>query len=180
MLKELALKYVELGHHERRLYFNETDELVAKKIRLALENGLSPLVCVGEDAAYREKGADSFVSAQIDELIAGLKLNDPSSLIIAYEPRWAIGVSQAAPPEHAEKCCSVIRERLEKHLGSQKGSQVRIIYGGSVKKQDVETMLAIENINGLFIGRTALNPTDFAWPVSVAHELLTKKGQKDK
>ncbi|MDR1487740.1 MAG: triose-phosphate isomerase, partial [Deltaproteobacteria bacterium] len=117
MLKELGIKYVELGHHERRLYFNETDEKVARKIRLALDNGLSPLVCVGEDAKFKDKGAADFVANQIDALVASLRLDDPAQLIIAYEPRWAIGVSQAASPKHAQKCCEVIRDRLIKHLG---------------------------------------------------------------
>jgi triosephosphate isomerase len=168
VLEELHLMYAELGHHERRLYFNETDKLVRRKIELALASGLKALVCVGEDGKYKNSGAEGFVVSQIDTLVKDLSLNSADRLIIAYEPRWAIGVSEAAPPGHARICCDAIRDRLTALLGPEQGEEVRIIYGGSVKLSDAPAMLAEKNVNGLFIGRAALNTSDFAQAVAMA------------
>lgn len=168
-LKELGCRYVELGHHERRLYFNETDELVNQKTALALKHGLRALVCAGEDETFRHHGAEKFVAGQMDALLPGLSPSDPADLIIGYEPRWAIGQPEAAPAEHAGRLCDVVRESLRKHLGAA-GDEVRIIYGGSVKLEDAPAMLARENVNGLFIGRAALDPAVFAGAVRAAEE----------
>lgn len=169
MLKELGCQYVELGHHERRLYFNESDERVNQKAALALAHGLKPLVCVGEDAEFKNQGAEQFLAGQMNAVLKGLFLDDPSRLIIAYEPRWAIGQAEAAGVEHAGRCCDLIREHLLKRFGPA-GLEVRIIYGGSVKLDDAPAMLGHTNINGLFIGRTALKTSVFAQAVQLAIE----------
>ena len=167
-LKELGLTYAELGHHERRLHFNETDEMVRQKIGLALAHGLRALVCVGEDESQREN-AESFAYGQVGFLTEGLALSDPESLIIAYEPRWAIGVDKPAPPEHARDCCRAARKALVEKFGPR-GSEVRIIYGGSVRSGDMEAILALPDVNGLFIGRAALSTSTFARAVNLARD----------
>lgn len=169
MVKELGCRYVELGHHERRLYFNENDEMVRRKTALALAHGLRPLVCVGEAAEFKDRGAEDFLASQLGAILNGLVLNEASDLIIAYEPRWAIGQAEAASAEHAGRLCDVARERL-RHYFKDKGGKVRIIYGGSVKLEDAPAMLAHPNINGLFIGRTALDTASFARAVEMAHQ----------
>jgi triosephosphate isomerase len=167
-LKELGVAWAELGHHERRLYFGETDGLVRRKIELALARGLSALVCVGELEAERAEAA-AFVGDQVESLTKGLALDDPSRLVAAYEPRWAIGVDKAAPPEHARECCRAVREALVSTLGPP-GSEVRIIYGGSVKPEDAPAMLALKEVSGLFIGRAALDTSSFAHVVGLARD----------
>lgn len=169
MLNELGCQYVELGHHERRLYFNETDERVNQKTALALAHGLKPLVCVGEDAEFKNHMTEQFLANQMNTVLKGLLMDDPSSLIIGYEPRWAIGQAEAAGVEHAGHCCDLIRERLVHHFGPP-GREVRVIYGGSVKLEDAPSMLKHHNINGLFIGRTALETSAFAQAVQAAHD----------
>ena len=167
MIKELGCRYVELDHHERRLYFNENDRMVNQKAALALAHGLRPLVCVGEDAGYKDNGLEAFLTEQMNAILSGLKLNDPANLIIAYEPRWAIGQAEAASAEYAGRCCDLIRARLRHFF--KFGDEIRIIYGGSVTLDDAPAMLAHPNINGLFIGRAALDTATFARAVELAH-----------
>jgi triosephosphate isomerase len=165
-LKEMGLTYIELGHHERRLYFGETDELVRQKIDLAMIHGLKALVCLGEDEGDRGDPA-AFLAGQTAALTRDLNLDDPSRLIIAYEPRWAIGVAEAASPGHAQAGCAVIRRALVENLGST-GTEVRIIYGGSVRLEDAPALLSQPEISGLFIGRAALDIKNFARAVNMA------------
>ena len=167
MLKELGCRYVVLGHHERRLYFNENDRLVNLKIKLALAHGLRALVCVGEDAEYCLSGSESFLLGQMNEILEGVEPADPADLVIAYEPRWAIGQDESAGAMHARLNCEVIRECLVDSFGAA-GREMRLIYGGSVTLKDLEDMLLEKNINGLFIGRTALNPANFVRAVRAA------------
>jgi triosephosphate isomerase len=168
MIKELGCRYVELGHHERRLYFNENDEKVARKISLALAHGLQPLVCVGE-AAEDKNASEKFLIGQMAAILKGVNTDTPEQIIIAYEPRWAIGQPEAASPDHARRNCDVLRGCLVQHFGN-KGEEIRIIYGGSVQLTDTPAMLALENVNGLFIGRTALEAENFAKAVEMAHQ----------
>ncbi|MDR1298305.1 MAG: triose-phosphate isomerase [Deltaproteobacteria bacterium] len=168
VLRELGIPYAELGHHERRLHFNETDRTVAKKISAALFCGLKALVCVGEDADRRDSGAEEFARDQIQALLASNSDAPPERLVVAYEPRWAIGVAEAAPPEHARRCCDAIRGKLVEIFGPRNGREIRIIYGGSVKLEDAADMLEQKNINGLFIGRAALDTKNFAKVVKIA------------
>jgi triosephosphate isomerase len=168
-VKELGVPWVELGHHERRLYFNETEPRVRRKAELALANGLRVLACLGEDEGNRRGSAAEFVTSQTRSLVKGLALDDPSRLVIAYEPRWAIGVDSPASPEHAGLCARAIRRALETHLG-EVGAGIRIIYGGSLRLQDAVQILRQESIHGLFIGRSALHAETFAKFVGVARE----------
>ncbi len=177
MLKELGCRYVELGHHERRLYGAETDGRVNEKVKLALKHGLRPLVCVGEDAEFRHGGSEDFLAAQMKTILAGVELADPAGLIIGYEPRWAIGQAEAASAEHAGRNCDVARAVLTEHFGAA-GAEVRVIYGGSVKLEDAPAMLAHPNINGLFIGRAALDTAVFAQAVQMAHDQAAKDQEK--
>lgn len=170
MLKELGCRYVELGHHERRLYFNETDQRVNQKAALALAHGLRPLICVGEDSEFKHQGFEDFLARQLNTILEGLRFNDPADLIIGYEPRWAIGQAEAAGIEHIGRSCDLARERL-RHFFKNLGDEVRVIYGGSVKLADAPAMLAHPNISGLFIGRAALDTSSFAQVVELAHQL---------
>lgn len=169
MLRELGCRYVELGHHERRLYFNENDDMVARKTGLALAHGLRPLVCVGEGAEYREKGAEKFLAQQLATIVTGLELHDPADLIIAYEPRWAVGQIEATPPDRACRNCDVLREGLIRRFGRQ-GDEIRLLYGGALRLDETPAMLALENINGLFIGRASQDVAFFAKTVALTHQ----------
>jgi triosephosphate isomerase len=167
-IKEMSLAYIELGHHERRLYFNETDDRVRQKIELALDHGLKALVCVGEEEADKAE-SPRFAFEQVAFLTRDLSLDDPGRLIIAYEPRWAIGVDKPASPEHANDACQAVRKALIESFG-EIGKEVRIIYGGSVRLEDAKDFLAMGDVNGLFIGRAALNTVNFAKAVALARD----------
>jgi triosephosphate isomerase len=159
MLKEFGVRYVIVGHSERRQYHAESDPSVASKVQRALANGITPIVCVGESLAERESGqTDEVVKRQ---LAAVIHLNGHciSEIVLAYEPIWAIGTGKTASPEQAQAVHAVLRGQLK--AASDHAERVRILYGGSMNAANAATLLAQPDIDGGLIGGASLKPQDF-------------------
>jgi triosephosphate isomerase (TIM) len=165
MLLEFGCSYVIVGHSERRSYHAESDELVAQKAQRALASGLTPIVCVGETLEEREQGAtDAVVSRQLAPVLDAMR-TQLASMVIAYEPVWAIGTGKTATPEMAQQVHARLRAMLaERHAES--AQQVRILYGGSMKPDNAKDLLAKPDIDGGLIGGASLNASDF---LAIAH-----------
>ncbi|MDQ1383447.1 MAG: triosephosphate isomerase [Actinomycetota bacterium] len=162
MLAKLTVKYVIVGHSERRQLFGETDEMVAKKLRAVLATGMAPILCVGETLEEREQGTtDAKVKGQIEAAFAGLPMDDAARCIVAYEPIWAIGTGRSAGPEDANNTIKVIRDHLRIGLGDEFADALRILYGGSVKPGNVAELMAMPEIDGGLVGAACLDPDDF-------------------
>ena len=160
MLKEYGVKYVIIGHSERRQYFGETDETVNKRTLFALENGLTPIVCVGETLSERENGETEKVL--LKQLSRGLNgVEDVTKLVIAYEPVWAIGTGKTATDEQAQETIQYIRKTLGKLFGVKNANRVIIQYGGSMNAKNCKGLMAQPDIDGGLIGGASLK-TDFA------------------
>jgi triosephosphate isomerase len=163
MLKAAGCSCVIIGHSERRQYYGETDATVLLKIKAALENGLQAIVCVGELLADRESGKTNDVLAtQFNGGIAGLTSEEFAKIVIAYEPVWAIGTGKVATPEIAEDTHKAIRALVAAKFGADAASKVRILYGGSVKPNNVKGLMAQPDIDGALVGGAALDPTSFS------------------
>ena len=162
MLKDLGVKYVILGHSERREYFKEDDELINKKILSSLNHSLMPILCVGETLEEREAGKEKEkVKEQITRDLQGLSEESFDKLIIAYEPIWAIGTGKTASSQDAEDMCSYIRSLVVELFGPEAGQKVRIQYGGSVKPSNVKEIMDKENIDGALVGGASLEAESF-------------------
>jgi triosephosphate isomerase len=162
MLAKLNVRYVIVGHSERRELFGETDELVAKKVRAVLGAGMQPIVCVGETLEEREAGAtDEKVSRQVRAAFAGIKAEDAQDCVVAYEPIWAIGTGRNATPDDANATISVVRGIL-RELVSSTADDMRILYGGSVKPGNIADLMAMPEIDGGLVGGASLDPDEFA------------------
>ena len=162
MLAGVGCRWVIVGHSERRQYFHETDETVLKKTQAALAAGLTPIVCVGERLEERESGAtESVLRTQCAGGIAGLTPEEFARIVIAYEPVWAIGTGKTATPEIAAHAHRVLRVELATHFGEAAASS-RILYGGSVKPDNVKTLMAQEEIDGALVGGASLDAASFA------------------
>ncbi len=161
MLLDFECRYVILGHSERRSYHAENNELVAKKTLRALKSGLTPIVCVGETLGEREAGhTDKIVGQQIDTVLAAIDSNDVANLVIAYEPVWAIGTGKTATPQMAQDVHAMLRAKIAKKNAAA-ASQVRILYGGSMKPENAKELLSMPDIDGGLIGGAALKASDF-------------------
>ena len=153
MLLEHGVSYAIVGHSEPRKYFSESDEQINKRAVFAQSNGLTPIVCVGETLEQRERGeADRVITRQVEQ---GLENTDPSNLIVAYEPIWAIGTGKTCEAEDANKICSLIR----KLIGFD---DVIIQYGGSVKPNNIDEIMSMSDIDGVLVGGASLDPNSFA------------------
>ncbi|XSG77628.1 triose-phosphate isomerase [Herpetosiphon llansteffanensis] len=162
MLKELGCSYVILGHSERRQYFGETDELINRKAHAALANGLKPIVCVGEVKAERDSGqAESVVVGQLRGSLAGLSAEQLRSIVIAYEPVWAIGTGDTATPADAQAMHARIRAELAALSDQATADAIIIQYGGSVKPDNVDELMAQPDIDGALVGGASLKAADF-------------------
>lgn len=163
MLKAVGCQYVIIGHSERRQYCGETDEQVAQKIKAAQRDGLTPIVCVGETLAERERG-DMFavISRQIRAGLTGQSVPAIATLVLAYEPIWAIGTGKTASPEQAQEVHATIRQTLVELAGQSSAAAVRIVYGGSVKPDNVDGLLAQPDIDGALVGGASLQADSFA------------------
>ncbi len=163
MLKASGCEFVIIGHSERRLYFHETDRTVNKKIKKSLEaGGLTPIVCVGERLEERENNTTfKVVETQVKEGLSGLKPDDMNKLVIAYEPVWAIGTGRTATPEQAEEVHAFIRKTLSGIAGEDVSNEMRILYGGSMKPENISGLMKCENIDGGLVGGAALKVDSF-------------------
>lgn len=163
MLKEIGCSWVLIGHSERREYFGETNQHTALKVRAALQSGLNPILCVGESLEEREAGnTKDKVIGQIREGLEGLSLEEAQKVTVAYEPIWAIGTGKTATSADAQGVCAVLRETLQDQFGEEVGQTVRILYGGSVKPENAEELLAQKDIDGALVGGASLKAEDFA------------------
>lgn len=162
MLKDIGVEYVIIGHSERREYYNETDESVNKKLKAAFQYGLKPILCVGETLSQREDGiTKSFVTTQVEKALEGLSNEQVSSMIIAYEPIWAIGTGKTASKEDANEVCGWIREKVRELYGDV-ANAIIIQYGGSVKSSNAKDLFGMSDIDGGLVGGASLDPEEFA------------------
>jgi triosephosphate isomerase len=163
MLNAVGATHAIIGHSERRQYFCETDETVLKRTQSALEFGLTPIVCVGERLEERESGStEAVLMAQFAKGIAGLSEQQFAKIVIAYEPVWAIGTGKTATPEIAADAHRAIRAQVREKFGKDAANAVRILYGGSVKPDNVKTLMAQPEIDGTLVGGASLDAGSFA------------------
>jgi triosephosphate isomerase len=163
MLAALACQYVTVGHSERRAIHGEDDATVAAKAQAALRHGLTPIVCVGEGLDIRKAGEHvAHCTGQLDASLDGLTAEQIASLVIAYEPVWAIGTGEVATPEDAQEVCGALRARLAERFGPETAATVRILYGGSVKAASTAGILAGPDIDGALVGGASLDADEFA------------------
>ncbi|HHU38446.1 MAG TPA: triose-phosphate isomerase [Propionibacterium sp.] len=163
MLAKLKCAYVVVGHSERRDYHAEGDELINSKAKVVLAAGMTPIICVGEKLDVRKAGEQvPFVLAQVDKVLADLSAEQVGSLVIAYEPVWAIGTGEVATPEDAQEVCGAIRGRVAEIVSQEAADKVRIQYGGSVKSGNIVDIMAQADVDGALIGGASLDPEEFA------------------
>jgi len=162
MLKDVGCSHVILGHSERRQLFGETDEGVAKKTKVALDNGLLPISCVGETLEEREGGKTmDVVGRQVDAVLKALNADEAAKIVIAYEPVWAIGTGKVATPEQAQEVHAFIRRRAAEVHGPAVADGLRILYGGSVKPDNVKGLMALPDVDGALVGGASLKADSF-------------------
>jgi triosephosphate isomerase len=167
MLGEIGVEAVVLGHSERRQYFGETDEALARKVPAALAAGLEPILCVGESEAARDAGETGEVlERQLQADLAEVEPDRIAEVVIAYEPIWAIGTGRTATPEQAQEACAFIRDVLR--MRGAAADEVRILYGGSMKPANAAELLSKPDVDGGLIGGAGLDPADFAAIVEAA------------
>ena len=162
MLVDAGVKYVIIGHSERREYFAETDETVNKKIKKAFEHGLTPIVCCGETLTQREQGVTiDFIRQQIKIAFLDITASQAKEAVIAYEPIWAIGTGKVATTEQAEEVCAAIRACIGEIYDEATAQAIRIQYGGSVKPANASEIMGQSEIDGALVGGASLKPQDF-------------------
>lgn len=161
MLKDAGVEYVILGHSERREYFHETDALINKKLKKAFEVGLTPILCCGETLEQRETGVTlDFIRIQIKFALKDISKENVANMVVAYEPIWAIGTGKTATSDQAEEVCKAIRSLISELYG-EVAERVRVLYGGSVNKDNAKELFSKPNIDGGLVGGASLKP-DFA------------------
>ncbi|MDX5573005.1 triose-phosphate isomerase [Streptomyces sp. ID01-9D] len=162
MLAKLRCTYVAVGHSERRQYHGENDEICNAKVKAAYKHGLTPILCVGEGLDIRKAGDQvSYTLAQLDGALMDVPAEQAESIVIAYEPVWAIGTGEVATPEDAQEVCGAIRGRLAELYTQELADAVRIQYGGSVKSGNVAAIMAQPDVDGALIGGAALDADEF-------------------
>ena len=163
MLRDLFVRYVVLGHSERRQLLGETDEIVNRKVRAAHEGSLRPIVCVGETLEQRERGdVEKVLSTQLRGSLADLGTKELQETVIAYEPVWAIGTGKTATAEQAQEAHAFIRTTLQEISDEATANKIRIQYGGSVKPDNARTLMSQPDIDGALVGGASLDPRSFA------------------
>ena len=162
MLVDAGVKYVVLGHSERRDYFKEDDILLNKKVKKAFEKGLTPILCCGETLEQREMGITlDWIRLQIKSDLKDVTAEQVASMVIAYEPIWAIGTGKSASVEIAENCCRIVRDQIRVMYGDEAAENVRVQYGGSVKPNNIVEYMAQPDIDGALIGGASLKADSF-------------------
>jgi len=162
MLAKLGCSFVVVGHSERREYHAEDDAVVAAKAAAAYRHGLTPIVCVGEGLEIRQAGTHvEHTLAQVTGSLAGITAEQARSVVIAYEPVWAIGTGEVATPDDAQEVCAAIRTRLAELYSGDLADGVRVLYGGSVKASNVASIMAQPDVDGALVGGASLDPDEF-------------------
>ncbi len=171
MLAEMGVKYVIVGHSERRRYFGETDEIVNKKVLAAISAGLKPIVCVGESQAERDMGVTlERVKLQVKIALNGVNVENIRKVIIAYEPIWAIGTGKNATVEQASEVCTLIRDTVRSMFGARAARSITIQYGGSITEENAAELFSQLNIDGGLVGGASLNPESFKAIVDASNQ----------
>jgi triosephosphate isomerase len=162
MLQQVGCSHVILGHSERRHIFGESDDTVARKTRAAVDNGLTPIVCVGETLPERESNRTlEVVERQLERALRGLTPDEASRAVVAYEPVWAIGTGRTATPQQAQEAHAFIRKRVTATHGEPAAAALRILYGGSVKPDNIDGLMAEPDIDGALVGGASLKADSF-------------------
>ncbi len=162
MLKELGITFVIVGHSERRHIFGEKDELINKRVKGIFDSGLTPILCVGELLEEREAGKTfEVVGRQLEKGLEGLSGVSGANLVVAYEPVWAIGTGKTATPSQAQEVHQFIREKLGELFGKEVAEEIRILYGGSVKPDNANSILKEPDVDGVLVGGASLDPEKF-------------------
>jgi triosephosphate isomerase len=163
MLAKLGCSYVVVGHSERREYHHEDDTLVNAKVRAAIRNGIVPILCLGESLPIRQEGGHvAHCTGQLRAALDGVTAEQARTLVVAYEPVWAIGTGEVATPEDAQEVCAELRTRLAEVYSGDLAGGVRIIYGGSVKPDNSPGIMAMPDVDGALVGGASLSVEDFA------------------
>jgi len=171
MLKSVPVQYCIIGHSERRDYFHETDEDQNKKAAALIAGGIVPIFCCGEPLEVREAGTYvEHVVAQVKAGLTGLQVTDPSQLVVAYEPIWAIGTGKTATADDAQEVCGAVREALAEIFGAELADDIRVLYGGSAKPGNIAELVAKPDVDGALVGGASLVAEDFASMVVKAAE----------
>ena len=163
MVADCGCEYVIVGHSERRTIFGETDEMVNRKVRTAIANGLKPVICVGETLAERESNATfTVIATQVKEGLKGIAFDGISRAVLAYEPVWAIGTGKTATPGQAQEVHRFIREGIEKAYTKDIADGLPILYGGSVHPGNIDSLMAERDVDGVLVGGASLEAESFA------------------
>jgi triosephosphate isomerase len=173
-LNKLGCKYVLVGHSERRTIHNESDDVLNAKVKAAYRHGVTPVLCVGEGLEIRQAG--THVQHTLDQLradVEGLSAEQAAELVVAYEPVWAIGTGEVAGPEDAQEMCAAIRAELTELFSADVAAKVRLLYGGSVKSNNVAAILNGSDVDGVLVGGASLDPAEFANIVRFESHLVT-------
>ena len=171
MLRDLGVKYVIIGHSERRQYFGETDTAVNRKVHAALDAGLSPIICVGESESQREMGVtQDWIALQVKTALYGVPAERLRRCVIAYEPIWAIGTGKTATAQQAGEVCTAIRATIRGLYGARVARSVTIQYGGSMNPKNAQELLAQPDVDGGLIGGAALKPEQFVEIIHAANQ----------
>jgi triosephosphate isomerase len=169
MLAKLGCSFVVVGHSERREHHHEDDALVNLKVRAALRNGITPILCVGEGLEIREAdGHVSHCTAQLDNALAKVTAEQVAGLVIAYEPIWAIGTGRVATPADAQEVCGALRSRVAERYDQATADSVRVLYGGSVKSGNIGELIAEADVDGALVGGSSLDADEFAKLCAIA------------
>ncbi|ABY23986.1 triosephosphate isomerase [Renibacterium salmoninarum ATCC 33209] len=173
-LAKLGCRYVLVGHSERRTIHQESDELLNRKLKAAYKHKVTPILCVGEGLEIRQAGTHvEHTLAQVRADVAGLSEEQAAELVIAYEPVWAIGTGEVAGPQDAQEMCAAIRAELVELFDQAIADKIRLLYGGSVKANNVATILRERDVDGVLVGGASLEPAEFANIVRFESHLLT-------
>lgn len=171
MLAEIGTDYVIVGHSERRQIFGETDGMINKKISAVFEQGMKPILCIGETEDQRTNGkTESVLQNQLRNDLRGLDPEQVSEMIVAYEPIWAIGTGESASPADAQAGCKFAREQIKKIVSKGAGEKVRLQYGGSIKPHNAGELMSQPDIDGGLVGSASLDPDSFAEIISITEE----------
>ena len=163
MLKDAGCEYVIIGHSERRQYFSETDEMINKKAKAILAQGLIPIICCGETLEQREQGVtDKHITGQIEKALSGLTEEEIAKSVIAYEPIWAIGTGKTCDSQEANRVIAMIRNVVKSVSSANAADSIRILYGGSVKPATIEEQMSQSDIDGALVGGASLKVDSFA------------------
>lgn len=161
-LHEMGIPYTIVGHSERRRYFNETDDVINRKVLAVLRNGMTPIVCCDETMGRRESGEKiHWVVNQVSAALKGVSIEDAAKIVIAYEPSWAIGSGNSASSDQAEEGCYLIRQTLADIYSDEMANGVRVLYGGSVKPDNIAGLMQRDNVDGVLAGGSSLDEQSF-------------------